>query len=382
MATANNSADGSSRRTVGLLRPFSSVGLPQSPFTSDLTLASPFVQTDHSLTLEEALHNRYHEMITAYAGKVSAEANREDAGEQRNVRSEWLNPTTRWVSVWTQPGSKLPPGKAQSSLEADILYYASNEFMNDAKEGQIFRKPVIIKEAFSDSAMHTVGNLAALLEDASSNVVVDVRQLDEERPRTMAIDKLMECMRSNRHGTDAAALVLRNITKAHKPLLTMLPRFRLLETLVERAREGDQVKQTASRHVDLRNRLSFNLFGLVGAFSGACLDALGGIWVRNLDGVSFWTMVSEEDMSTKWEAFADAGSAWGPSGKQKFFVLEQDDVLLIPPGQKIVHVVHSPIMSIMEGGILWDDLNAVQVLQAIHWMLKNQAAMNDHVNAC
>lgn len=36
-------------------------------------------------------------------------------------------------------------------------------------------------------------------------------------------------------------------------------------------------------------------------------------------------------------------------------------------------------MSVMEGGILWDDLNVVQILQTIHWMLKNQAAMNETI---
>jgi hypothetical protein len=376
---ANNSADGLSRPTVGLLRPFSSATLLQSSSSSDLTLASPFLRREHTLTLEESLHNRYYDMIIAYTRKVLAEGIQDDAGADRYLRSKWLNPATRWVSVWTQPGGKLPLGKARSALGADVLYYTSNEFINHAEEGHRFHKPIVIKEAFSDSAMHTVGGLAVLLEDASSNVIVHTRQLDGDQPATMSIDRLMECMCSDRHGGSAATLTLRNVTKAHKPLLTMLPRFRLLENLIERVREGHRGKQTASTYVDLCNGLSFNLFGLDGAFSGAYLNALGAVWVRNLDGVSFWTMVSEEDMSTEWEAFVHAGDAWDPIGKQKFLVLEQDDVLLVPPGRKIVQVVHSPTKGVMEGGILWDDFNVLQILQAVYWMSKHQAAINETV---
>jgi hypothetical protein len=378
-AVANNLADGSSRPTVGLLRPFSSASLSRSPSSSDLTLASPFLRGKHALTLEESLHNRYHEMLVAYKKKVLAEGNREDAGAQRDPRSEWLNPATRWVSVWTQPGGNLPLGKALSALEADVLYYTSKDFMNHAEKGHIFQKPIVIKESFSDSAMHTVKRLAVLLKDASSNVIVNTRQLDGRQLGTMSIDGLMECICSHSCGGSPANLTLRNITKAHKPLLTMLPRFRLLETLAERARERHRSKQTAARYVDLCDRLSFNVFGLDGAFSGPYLDALGAVWVRILDGISFWTMVSEEDMSTEWEGFIDAGSAWDPSGKQKFLVLEQDDVLLMPPGRKIVQVMHSPTKGVMEGGILWDDSNVLQILQAVFWMARHQAAMNEAV---
>ncbi|KAH8706942.1 hypothetical protein GQ44DRAFT_716171 [Phaeosphaeriaceae sp. PMI808] len=187
---------------------------------------------------------------------------------------------------------------------------------------------------------------------------------------------LMKELRTDCHEADGRTLNLRNITRSHRPLLTMLPRFRLLDILIERARDNDPNKHVMSTAADAGSCFSSNTLNFTGAFSGAHLDAMGGLWMRNLNGVQFWTMVPEEDMALEWQMFAKAGRNWIPNGKQKFFILEQDDVLFIPPGLRVVHAVHSPTRGLMEEGIIWDGLNVVQILESVYCVLKHKVAQD------
>ena len=169
------------------------------------------------------------------------------------------------------------------------------------------------------------------------------------------------------------------IRNSIRPLLTMLPRFRLLDSLVERARGGGPGKHIMSTAVDIASCIGFNTLSFAGAFSGARLDAMGGMWMRNLNGVQFWTMVPKEDMGPEWETFAKAGGNWVPNGKQKFLILEQDDTLLIPPGLRVVHAMHWPTKGLMGEGILWDGLNVVQILRSVYWVFKDQVIQDEAI---
>lgn len=353
--------------------------LLQSPERPELLLASPPADLGNALTVEEALHNRYHDMITSYVEKVSSETKRAGVGEQQKLRAQWLSPATRWASVWTQPESGLPRGRARSSSEADVLYLTSDEIMTALQKGQIFRKPVVVKEKFSDSGMHTLPGLAFLLQNALADPILDVRRLEHDQPGTISIGTLMKNMRTDCHGGDGSTLNLRNITRSHRPLLTMLPRFRLLDSLVERVRGGDPSKHIMSAAVDIASCISVNTLSFTGAFSGAHLNAMGGMWMRNLNGVQIWTMIPEEDMDPDWEMFAKAGRNWVPNGKQKVLILEQDDALLIPPGLRVVHAMHSPTKGLMEEGILWDGLNVVQILHSVYWVFKHQITRDEAI---
>lgn len=334
-------------------------------------------QSQGTLTIEELLHNRYFTMIADYVERLSAEARQADDMGQGLLRAQWLNPATRWATIYTQPDGELPDGKARTYDESDVLYMTSSELLLAAQEGQVFRKPIIIKENFSDSGMHTAESLASLLQDLSRNDTLDARWLDHVPPEGSSIETLVRSLGTNHYGGGADTLNLRNIMKSHRPLFTMFPRFRLLDSLVERAHGGVLYTQANSGSVDIASCINSNVLTFPGSFSGAFLDSLSGTWMRNLDGVNFWMIVPEDDMASEWETFAKAGRDWNPNGKERLVLLEQDDVLLIPPGLRVVHALHSPTKCVMERGVIWDDLNILQTLRAVYWSCKNRAITDD-----
>lgn len=342
------------------------------------TITSSSMESRAPETIEGVLQKRHYNMLAEYAARLVNETRRASAWQQRDLCAQWFNSDTKWASVWTDPTDELPRGTAISADEAEVLYYTSERFMTAARKGQIFRKPIVVKEKFTDSGMHTIDGFVSLLKDASSEAIIEVRRLNDRQPAAISVNEFAMGIRANRF-EGANALNLRNITKAHRPLFTILSRFRLLESLVERTLGGYLGKKTMSTPVDVASCVEFNILGLTGAFSGAHLDSLCGTWVRNLSGVKFWMIVPDEDMELEWEAFVDAGCDWIPNEKQRLVLLEPDDVLLMPPGLKVVHAVHSPTNCLMEGGMFWDELNIVQTLQSVHWVCKNQATTNEAI---
>jgi hypothetical protein len=366
----------SPRQHVAVPRP----ALPPSTITvssekTELTVCSRLVHHQGPLTVEEALHNKYRSTIMAFAERIFKEAERADASIQRKLRAKWLTDRTAWASFFTGDDAKH-----STHEEVDVLYMTSDEFVAAASRYEIFEKPILIKESFSDSGMHTVESLASQLIDTSPNATIDVISLDREQPRQMSIQDFLNCASPDRPRTDCdvKALNLRNGTKAHRPLFTMLLRFRLLENLLHRAQGGNMDKRTRHSLTDVSGSTIFNVLGTAGAFSRSQLNALSGTWVRNLHGVKLWMIMPESAMdAAEWEAFRKLGSSWVPRSGSKLLVLEQDDVLLMPPGSKVVHTVHSLTDDVMEGGMFWDDLNVIATLQAILWVKKHQIETNE-----
>lgn len=367
------------RSTVSLLRPANTTQPLESDVDACLQLSAPPIDDEHELTVEEELHNKYHKALKSYMRILSDETQTTSDRDQRHIRAQWLTPDTRWARVWSDGCCDLSPGSAGSERDADVLYYSSRNFVADSQDGKIFRKPIVIKEAFSDLNMHTVHGFASLIEDTSSVGGLDVRGLDEKHPVTIDPKKFASLLRSQSDSMDGLnALNLRSITKAHRPLFAMLKRFRLLESLTERL-DGNIGKRAESSPTDIASCIGFNIVALAGAFSGAHVDALGGTWVRNLNGLKFWMIVPEHEMESEWEAFANAGDEWTPDGKQRLILLEENDVLFMPPGSRIVHAVHSPTKCLMEGGILWDEATILSTLEAVHWICQHQNATNEPI---
>lgn len=141
----------------------------------------------------------------------------------------------------------------------------------------------MIKEAFADSGMNTIDSFRSLLRSAFHDKKIDIRRLGAQETESVHAS---EFLRNFGDGCRDNALNLRDLAKAHRPLFTMMPRFRLLESLTDNsAREPG--KDVGSRPVDVASCLSFNILGQRGAFSGAHIDSLAGTWVRNLDGLKF-----------------------------------------------------------------------------------------------
>jgi hypothetical protein len=340
-----------------------------------LNISSPPCLADTTPKYEEALHTKYCSLISTYTRLVFAEAEQPGASDQYLSRAQWLSPETQWASVWTHPDSQLLAGRAQSCDEADIIVVGSNDFIAALRQGHVFHRPVVVKEAFSDSGLHSLDVFSRLLREILPGTHVHSRGTDTDRPKAMPVDTIVESMR--RHDwNDKLGLIfnLRAITRSHQPLLTLLPRFRLLENLIEKLRGADLCEPTT---VGSPSWARSNTLSLQGAFTGAQLNATGGVWMRNLSGVHFWTLIPHSNMNaSEWPDDGSIGNNWAPRGKQRFFVLEQDDVLFIPPGLCVAHALHSPTNVLSDRGVLWDSKNLVQTLNSMYWMLKRQTDRN------
>ena len=79
--------------------------------------------------MEGVLQARYHDLLKNYATKLVDEAGHGEAAQQRKSRAQWFNLDTKWASIWTYSNGELPCGSALSAGEAEVHYYASNEFI-------------------------------------------------------------------------------------------------------------------------------------------------------------------------------------------------------------------------------------------------------------
>jgi hypothetical protein len=257
-------------------------------------------------------------------------------------------------------------------------------FQRRADGGEVFRKPIIVKQAFQDSGMYDPHEYMALLRERYRKQNIDMQNsetggcvsksimdLFTTRDKSGAIDT-EKTMQSNN------AINLRKIANADAPVLTRMKRFRLLETLVDRVSNLAPGKRNCREAYDISDCLGFNLLGFSGAFSRPHLDSLVGTWIRCLSGSKAW--IFAPSMSDKdWDDFAQDGERWSPGDKGRVIVLEKDDVLLMPPGLRVLHTVFTIETSLMEGGMLWDEYSIPQLLEELLWVGQNQSCTNEAI---
>lgn len=347
-------------------------GPESGPVESCLCVGTPVSDGNGRLTLEEELHSRYYQLLSSHL-----KGQGDDVGEQRRMRSQWLTPETQWARIWSISATgSLLPGSAASKADSDVLYYLAHDFIEAAQNGEVFQQPVVIKEAFTDAGMHDYQHFASLLDDASrSDEQVDVRCLDKTDPMLVPLNELTGYLQSRPDPEkDLYASTARSVVKCHRPLFTMLKRFRLLESLSEGFNDSRPSTMLKAMSV------SFNTISFPGAFSGAYLDTLAGSWQRNLYGVKFWMIVSASKIPPdELPGLMEAGHGWAPKGKQRLIVLEENDVLFIPPGLRLVQAWHSPVTCLTEQGMLWDDLSVLSIVESIGWRYKHGVAGDDGV---
>jgi hypothetical protein len=51
----------------------------------------------------------------------------------------------------------------------------------------------------------------------------------------------------------------------------------------------------------------------------------------------------------------------------------------MPPGLRVIHAVHTPQSSLMEGGMLWDELNLLETLSVLRDIGHHQNATNEPI---
>jgi hypothetical protein len=103
-----------------------------------------------------------------------------------------------------------------------------------------------------------------------------------------------------------------------------------------------------------------------------------GTWIRCLSGSKAWIFargMRDED----WKDFAQHGEKWSPGDRGRVIILEKDDVLLMPPGLRVLHAVFTVEDSLMEGGMLWDEYNIPKLLDELLWVGQNQSCTNEAI---
>jgi hypothetical protein len=256
------------------------------------------------------------------------------------------------------------PGSATSKADCDILYCSVDDMLEAARSGEVFQKPVVIKESFSDAGMHNYERFLSLLEDASnSEEQAEVRCINIEEPMCEALGQFTTYLRSHPEDTNGFWMsTSRSVANCHRPLFTMLTRFRLLESVT--AGINDNRFDLASPPVGMTMSVNSNTISFPGSFSGAYINTAAGGWQRNLSGLQLWVFVPEEAAdSSDFADLANGKNGWLPLGRQRLVVLEENDVLFVPPGLRLVQAWHTPVTCLTEQGLLWDDLSVLPILE-------------------
>jgi hypothetical protein len=335
----------------------------------------------HNGTMASRMASSYSSRLRSLLDLARRSSGDSETEKHNKLKVAWLE-RTRWGNTY-----EIPEGFDPSSplpLDADVWYMAWETFQQRAHAGEIFGKPIVIKQKFQDSDMYEPhGYMLALKEK------FDVQQLDVQNSETGECRKMdvkdFCAVRSDTTKVDdqtlaatSNAINLRKIANADAPLLTRMSRFRLLETLTERAANIGPGKRISSQVNDVSDCLGFDLLGFEGAFTRPHVDALVGTWVRCLSGEKVWVFAPGMD-AKDWGDFARDGPHWCPADKGRVIILEKDDVLLLPPGVRTLHTVFTLGPSLMEGGMLWDECNIPALLDELLWVAQNQSCTNEAI---
>ncbi|CAI9634494.1 unnamed protein product [Alternaria burnsii] len=329
------------------------------------------------LTIEDELHNRYGQMLSNYIQQLSEEA--EPGYAQRRARSQWLTQDARLARIWSISQSRgMLPGSATSKADCDILYCSVDDMLEAARSGEVFQKPVVIKESFSDAGMHKYERFLSLLEDASSSEEqAEVRCINIDEPMCEALGQFTAYLRAHPEDTNGFWMsTLRSVANCHRPLFTMLARFRLLESVT--AGLHDNRFNLASPPLGMTMSVNSNTISFPGSFSGAYVNTAAGSWQRILSGSQLWVFVPEEAVDpSDFADLANGENDWLPLGRQRLVVLEENDVLFVPPGLRLVQAWHTPVTCLTEQGLLWDDLSVLPILESMLLGHEKQAVHED-----
>ena len=347
----------------------------------------PRRQFARKISLDFAIRQRHSNLVKAYTDRIWMDPSSQ---AEYQVRKSWLRPTTKWAKIFTSPGSGLGRGESATEDDADVFYATGEEFFQLSRQGKVFTKPVVIKENFSDSSVFTVEDFASLLIDRYPRNILQVRALGQSTTDGIEVPAFVQKLlpeidsEPGHRQIGLNALDFQGLTACSRPKFTHLRRYQLLKTLSEADTKdgpGKRIARGGKRiPYDISDSLSFNILGLEGAFSGPHMDALAGTWVRNLDGIKFWMVVRNDEMTSKdRDAFYQAGSEWLPDGRERLIVLEPDDVLFMPPGVQVIHAVHTPKCSLMEGGMIWDESNLLAILSILQDLGRHQSSTNEPI---
>jgi hypothetical protein len=375
--SSGSSIDGDelNRKTPGSANPNAEMECAAPPDGDSLSLT----MAGRPSTLLHALQARHLHMVEEWSSKFKASKPDAPDEELRILKSHWLNAQT-WASIYAEPESVLGLSSV-SADEADVWYLSWECFQSYAVRGYVFNRPVVIKQKFQDSGMYNIDEYMHQLWQRFPDRSIDVQ---DSRTGVCSKQSVPEfCLAVSKTDLSSAdecapisnAINLGRLAQADEPLLTRLGRFRMLSVLIDRF-HGVVGKKQQREPSDVEGSFGFNLLSFTGAFSRPHLDYLVGTWVRCLVGCKIWVIVPGM-VQDDWESFAREGCNWSPGDKARILILEEDDVLLMPPGLRTVHAVFSPKPCLMEGGMLWDECSLPEILEGLLWIARNQACTNE-----
>ncbi|KAK4889058.1 hypothetical protein LTR27_012096 [Elasticomyces elasticus] len=344
------------------------------PFCDGLCAAGfvpKFTLNDSSLTDTMASTRRKgFEVIHSIKDLVS---DRCKTDAKAHVLSSWTLPS-HLASVFFDPDDDSLSSATRE--EAEVWCLSSDCLHRYLLAGIVLDRPVLIKNAVRDAGWLTWERCQAMLRSKLEGRVLQVRDPISHALLDMDGEEILE----NLSSPDAAlnALDLPGLVRGDRPAFTLLPQYRLLEDLVYNEAWDEVSKQITTKELDILGCTRFNILGFRGAFSGAHMDTLNGTWVRSFCGRKAWMFVPPNKLDNDdLRRLAQSGDAYDPRGKGRIMIIEQDEVLLMPPGVNIAHAVLTLETSLMEGAMLWDESMVNDILKNIHWIAMHQQATNE-----
>ncbi|PKS05730.1 hypothetical protein jhhlp_007559 [Lomentospora prolificans] len=335
-------------------------------------------------TLLQNLQERHADTVRQFIADLGRLHVLEDVVRQRRLQLDWLGPQ-RWARIYAEPEHHLGGSCVAFSEDADVWYLSWDAFRNYAESDYVFRRPVVIKQEFQDGGTYDIVDYIDMLWQRFPEQKVDVQNSMTGACSSMSLAKYCLAVADvDLSSSDSAAAIssvtnLRRLARADEPLLSRLPRFRLLSTLVDRV-TGTVGRGRHLIPTEVEGCLGFNLLCFAGAFSGSYVDPLVGSWTRCLAGVQIVAVTTDLD-ADDWLRFSRDGRHWSPSrGQGRLIVLEQDDVLFMPPGLRAIRATFSPEPCLMEGRALWDECTIPETLDGLLWVVDNRASTDESIH--
>lgn len=330
-------------------------------------------------TLLQKLRARYDPEIGRMIDELQQTHASEDVMRQRSLQLEWLG-EQRWASIYVEPEHALGRGCVVTQDDAEVCYLDWETFRSYSESEHVFKRPVVIKQKFQDSGMYNIADYIDMLwQRFPEQQIVVQNSMTGTRTSMSVKDYCLMVAEVDLNSFESAAPVsnainLGRLAQADEPLLTRLLRFGLLSVLADRV-AGVIGRSEKIMLNEVKVCLGFNMLGFSGAFSGSRVDPLVGSWVRCLAGFSIWAIAPGLN-ADDWKLSSREGREWSPQGKSRLIVLEQDDVLLMPPGLLASHANFVPRRCLAEGGMLWDECRIPEIIEGLLYRAQNQQCID------
>lgn len=221
------------------------------------------------------------------------------------------------------------------STGAGLDVWLSNHasFKKATHDGFLFDRPVIVRELQSDGNVYEVKDLQRILLDRFQGCAVQVDDMLAQHPETVGAEELLLSFWSG--GQPVGCSKLPESLETDSPAFMKYARFCLLRSAVARART-----MSGSEFDEVFDRIkAFTRVEAAGFFCAPRVGTSGGTWMRVLKGEFLCIFVPRAQTTTKlYGDFAREDLHWLPDGKQKIFLLRENDVLFVPPGIICAHV--------------------------------------------